>query len=364
MKKSLIKTLVMLFGLCLESFASSYEWSSEISKTAAFKNEAIYLKYLCRFDDRAEFYAVEFSPMQEDANLSLEVLSETSRLEDGRRVLEYEFVLFFHRAGEKKIAFEALMKKTTKESVENTVIGRDNGKYAEYETTKVALPKHNLTVFDTNSSLVGSLSLEVKKDTPTIKAMMPYHLELRFHGEGNLKDIEAIDFKIEGVKVFAQQPTHKLLLTKDGYQGEWSQKFAFVSPESFRIEGFDLEYLNPKTQQSEKLHFKSIDVEVTQGYTDEELLDLPEEKSTLFEREMLYYVLAFLAGFLVSRLKFRLRLKKERSPFCKRVDALTSLEALSILLILEDAQKYAAIVEKIESQEITSLAKAKRLICR
>lgn len=363
MKKNLISGIVLLFVMLPELFASTYEWSAQLSKNELYQNEPLYIKYICRFSDRAEFYAVEFAPMRDDADLSIEVLSETSRLENGARVLEYEFVLFFHQTKEYTLAFDALMKKTTKDSIENTIIGRDNGKYAEYETTKIEVPTQKIRVKPVNAPLVGSFKLEVKKDAPQIKSMLPYHLELRLSGKGNFKALSPVAFEIEGVKVFSAEPTQELRLTQEGYIGEWSQKFAFVSSKDFHIDGLKLEVFDPQTEQIAYLEFEGVDVKVTPAYTQEELLDLPKEKP-FFDYEMLYYLLSFIAGFLVAKLKIKLPWPKKRSLFCQKVQEAASLDALCVVLILEDAKRYEILVQKIESHTITSLRKAKRLICR
>ena len=359
--KARVILLLLLFSM--ELFATSYTWKVWANKESAYVNEAIYLSFVCEFSDEAQFYAVEFDPVESDENLTIKMLSERSKIEDGKKILHYEFVAFVHKAGSKEFAFEAMMKKTTKESVENTVIGRDNGKYAEYQNIKVPLRRVKVNVLESNAALVGDFRLEAKSDKAEVKALTPYHLELSVVGVGNFEALQALAFEIEGVKLFSEEPKKKLTLTPEGERGVWSQKFAFVSERDFSVEAFEIEYFHPQTRERRALKFDGVDVKVEEGYKREELLDTPTREESFFEWERLYYILSFAAGFLLAKLELTRFFKRKEDPWRKKIQSATSLEALSILLILEDAQKYERVLKKIESKELSSLTKAKRLTC-
>lgn len=362
MKKTPIRILLLLF-LSLELFATSYEWRVSANKERAYVNEAIYLDFVCEFSDGAELYAVEFDPLVSDENLTIKLLSETRRLEDDKKVLEYEFVAFVHKPGERVLAFEALMKKTTQDSIRDTIIGRDNEKYAEYQSTNVPIKSVAVDVLEANTSLVGEFTMHVKNDAAEVKALTPYHFEVRIDGLGNFEKLTPLAFEIEGVKVFSEEPVQKTELTPEGYKGSWTQKFAFVSEKSFRLQPFTVNYLSPKTRKIKDLRFDGIDVRVQEGYKKEALLDVTPEEKMSFNLEYLYYFLTFIAGYLLSKLELTKRFKRQKNPWCKKIQNATSLDALSVLLILEDAKKYEKILQEIETKELTSLRKAKRLIC-
>lgn len=363
MKKNLIKIALLLF-VPFQIFASSYQWSASSNKESAYRDEAIYLSYVCEFSDTAEIYAVAFDPVKKSADVTIEMLSQTSRIVDSKKVLQYDFVAFVHKAGRHTFAFKAEMKKTTKDSIENTIIGRDNGKYAEYESKHITLEPLSVDVLETQSSLVGRLSLDIESSEAELEAYIPYHLKINIDGVGNLDTLEPMAFEIEGVKVFSEAPQKEFVLTPEGYKGRWSQKFAFVSEHDFTVEPFVLEYFDPKEQQKKVLRFEGVDVVVHEStISKESLLDDPEPKVSLFEWGYLYYLLSFVAGYLISKIEWRKKETKADESFCSRIKNTDSLEALTMVLVLHDSEKFKEIIESIEQKKITSLAKAKKLIC-
>ena len=362
--KNVLTRLFMFMVICsFELSASSYVWSAKVNKSKAYVNEAIYLEYECRFSDRAELYAVEFDPIKSDENARIVMLSERSRVENGKKILSYEFVAFVHNPQEYIFDFTALMKKTTQDSIENTVIGRDNGKYAEYQTTPYQLKSLKVEVLPTGSKLVGSLKLAVKKDKAEVKALQPYHMEIKIEGIGDFESLKPLAFEIEGVKVFSEKPMMSQELTQNGYRGVWSQKFAFVAEKSFSIEDFSMNYFDLNTQSIQKLHFAGFDVNVTEGIKPQTLLDAPKEPKFKLSWEYLYYFLTFIAGFLIAKIEFKDPFKAEQSDFCNKVHECTSLDSLMILLIMQNQKKYVDVIEKIEANEYRDIKKIKNYVC-
>ena len=363
MKNVLIKLFTFILICSLQLSASSYEWSAKVNKSKAYVNEAIYLEYECTFSDRAQLYAVEFNPVKSDANARVVMLSERSRVEDGKKILSYEFVAFVHNPQEYIFDFTALMKKTTQDSIENTIIGRDNGKYAEYQTTPHKLKPLKVEVLPTGSKLVGSLQLEVKKDAAEVKALHPYHVEIKIEGIGDFESLRPLEFDIEGVKVFSEKPMMSQELTQNGYKGVWSQKFAFVSEKSFKIEEFSMDYFDLNSRSIQKLHFAGFDVNVTEGIEPQTLLDAPKEPELKLSWEYLYYFLTFIAGFLVAKIEFTNPFKTVQSDFCNKVHQCTSLDSLMVLLIMQNQKKYVDVIEKIEANEHRDIKKVKKYVC-
>ena len=69
MKRSLGSSLsIFLLFFTLNLSASTYEWSATANKKSAFVNEAILLKYVCKFSDRSELYTIDFNPVGENEN--------------------------------------------------------------------------------------------------------------------------------------------------------------------------------------------------------------------------------------------------------------------------------------------------------
>jgi len=255
------------------------------------------------------------------------------------------------------------MKKTTRDSIRDTIIGRDNEKYAQYQTQRVALQKIALEIEASPLELVGEFSMEIKSDSSEIKALTPYHLEVRIEGVGGFDRLEPLAFEIEGVEIFTEEPKRELILTPEGYRGSWRQKFAFVSERDFRVEPFRIEYFSPKSQSKKVLRFEGVDVRLIEGYDKEILLDRESHKEPIFKIEYLYYLLAFIAGYLFSKIRFKRAETKRADEWCKKIKKASSIKELSFLLALEGGQRYSEILECIEKKELTNLAKAKRIIC-
>ena len=352
--------LLMLF-VSAELFATTYEWSAQIQKQKAYVNEPIYVHYTCAFSDRAELYSIEFNPSGEHEKFRVKSLHVNESIVDGKKVSSYEFLLFAKEGGEIEIAFEALMKLTSRESIEEMVIGRDNVKKEDTKKTVVKQEVFKLFIEETPSALVGDFALDVKKREPLVKAYEPYHLEIKIQGDGNFEALEPLRFEIEGVKIFAEDVVLNQKLTKEAQSGVWSQKFAFVGEKSFSIPKQEIEYFSLKTKKLEKLVIDAVDVKVEGGFAKEELLDVVQKKEFVFDSAYLYYVLTFVAGFLVGKIKRKKSVQtKPSDTFLQKVKDVKSLDALMVLLVVEDATRYEPLIKEIEQDMVTSLADAKK----
>jgi len=361
MKNNLGKIFLILV-LSLELFASTYEWSVEASKKTAMTNEPIYLKYTCTFSNSAYIYTIEFNPIADNDEYKVVLLSENENISDGKRVNTYEYLLYVKKAQNLNLFFDTTMKKTNKDSIQNSVIGRDNIESEDYSTRVIRQKSVELEIKDAKSVLVGKLNADVNKDESNIKAYEPYHLEIQIQGSANFEDLEAFYFDIDGVKVIEEKPIQNLQLTKEGHVGSWSQKFAFVSDTDFTIPRIDVQYYDIEEKKLKILGFDEVNIEVTKVYKKEELIERVE-KSFELKYEYIYYVLSFLAGFFFAKIKFKKRVKppSEELLMNKKIDNTKSLQELVFLLVLSDAKRYSKIIEMIEQKEIKSLKNAKEV---
>ncbi|MFA6191362.1 MAG: hypothetical protein WC665_03320 [Sulfurimonas sp.] len=364
MNKNLGRFFYLFLALWhVEIFASTYVWHVEADKKAAFVNEAIYLKYSCKFSDRAELYSIDFNPVSDNEEYSLRLLSQTTKIEDGKKIALYEFVAFAKRAGEVKFDFDMAMKKSNHDSIENMVIGRDNMQREQFSITLVHQESVAIEVKETLTDLFGSLDMQIKKDELKVKAYEPFHMEITLKGVGNFDALKPYDLKIEGVKVFSQKPTENVTLTKDGLSGEWTQKFAFVGDKDFEIPATTFKYFDKNEQKIREIHFEAIKVEVSKAFTKEELIEADENEKSFLKLEHLYYLLTFIAGFLASKIKIKKSVIYTKDEiFLNKIQNAKSLEELCVLLALKDSKKYSDIILKIEKKEISSLTKAKKIL--
>lgn len=364
MNKNLGKFLLLFLLLWhVESFASTFVWHVEADKKTAFVNEAIYLKYSCEFSDRAELYSIDFNPVGENEKYRVKHLTQSTRVEDGKKIAQYEFVAFAKSAGEVKFEFDMVMKISNKDSIENRIIGRDNMQKEEVTLTQMRQEAIVVAVKETQSDLFGSLHIQIKKDEPKVKAYEPYHMEITIKGVGNFELLKPYEFKIEGVKIFSQKPLENTTLTKDGLSGMWNQKFAFVGDKDFEIPSFSFKYFDANEQKIKEMTFEATKVEVSKAFAKEELLEADESQIGFFKIEYFYYFLTFIAGFLVSKIKIKKSVPHAKeNEFLYKINNAKSLEELCMLLALTNSQKYSDLLLQIERKEINSLKKAKEII--
>ncbi|MCK9474222.1 hypothetical protein [Sulfurimonas sp.] len=365
MRRDLGKIILTIFILLqAEVFASAYTWSATSNKTEAFVQEAIHLKYVCNFTNASELYTIEFNPAGEYEKFTLKNLRQSEHIVEGKRVNSYEFVAFAKEAGDIEFDFEAIIKKTTKESIENTVIGRDNVQKEDFTKETIKQKVLRVSIKETNTPLVGDFAVEVKKNEPKVKAYEPYHMEVAIKGVGNFEALKPIEFNIEGVRVFAEEAAQNYKLSEDGLHGEWRQKFAFVAEKDFRVPKIEIEYFSLSEQKLQKLVINALDVSVEAGFKKEELLDEESKSGFEFDYSYLYYMLVFIAGFLAAKIKIKKRALKQNSDeeFVQKVQEAKSLDALMVLLVLKDAKRYEKIIVDIEAKKVASLKDAKRML--
>jgi len=366
MKKNLGRfRLLFLLLFSINVFASTYEWSATINKKTAYVNEAVLLKYVCKFDDRSELYTIDFNPVGEYENYTIKLLTEQESIINGRRVNIFEYVAYVKRSGKMVFDFDMIMKKTNNDSVENTVLGRDNEQYEEFTSKYLKQKSLEIEVKPSEADIVGKFDFEVKESALEVKAYEPYNIEFIIRGVGNFENIKPITFNIDGVKVFSQKVLLENSLQEDGEHGIWSQKFAFVSEKSFVVPEFSFEYFDLGTSSKKELHFKGAEVKVIPAYVKEEILD-EDKKSFEFKMKYLYYALTFLLGFVLSKIELKKKKnnKNKNETLCQKIRSLRSMEELTMLLALQSTREYEDILLKIEKGELSSFKAAKKLICR
>lgn len=355
--------LLFIFSLTVLS-AGDYKWSATINKTKALVNEAVYLKYTCEFTNDEGLYTINFNPLKKHEKYDIYLLREDEKKIDDKRVNTYEFIVYAKKIGQIDFDFEIIMKKTTIESIRELTGGLDNDK-AKESFTNVYLKQKilSLNVKESKESLVGDFSIEIKKDKPEKMAFLPYHMEVIIKGTGNFNALKDLVFNIKDVKVFSQNPVLDVVLTKNGYSGRWSQKYAFVGNNDFEVPAFSFYYTNPINLKKVKLNSKKISVKISKAYEKEKLLDV-KEKEFEFEFKYIYFLLTFVAGFLLSKIKLKKDKQKDKKTmlFEDKVKNINSLDELHIMLIMQDSLKYKNLIDKIESKEIKSISKAKKIL--
>jgi hypothetical protein len=358
-KKNLGKIVLSLLLIVVSLDAKEYTWSASINKKNAYVGEAVHLHYRCEFNSIDELHVIEFNPVGKYKDFDIHLLSEREKIVNNKRVNDFEFVAFLKNSGLVEFNFDVLMKKTNQDSINNTVLGRDNAEFAQFSKRMIKQKKLSIEVLPNNTKLVGDFKFKVKRDKPIVNAYEPYHLELIIEGVGNLNELEPQDIEISDAKIFTTKPKTNYTLTKSGYKGVWSQKFAVVSGEDFEFEKIDYKYLNTSSSELKTYTVKPFKITVNELYKKEDLLDEKPKQKELFKVQYLYYLLIFLAGFLVGKLKFsKIKTKKKDDEFSTKIRNTNNTEELLMLLVIRNSSKYCDIIKKLESKEL-SLKEAK-----
>lgn len=360
MKNNLGKIIILIL-IFININASEYRWSASINKQKAYIFEAVHLHYSCEFNSRDELYVIEFNPVGSYKDYDIYLLSESENIVDGKRVNNFEFVAFVKESGLIEFNFDVMMKKTNQDSIENTVLGRDNTEFEQFSKKLIKQKTLSIDVKENSKKLVGEFKFLIKKDEVSLNSYEPFHYELIVEGVGNLDKIKPLDINISDTKVFTSKPKRNYILTKDGYKGRWSQKFAIVSKESFEFPSISYEYFDVIAKTLKSYSMDKFVVDIKELYKKEELLDLEDESRFVYKKEYLYYIFVFIAGFLVGRIKLhKADVSSQDKLFNEKIDLCKSLDELLLLLIINGSVKFANLIKMIESKQV-SLQEAKIL---
>lgn len=342
-----------------------YEWSVTASKHNVVVNEAVMLHYTCRFNDDGSLYTIEFKPPETTDSYRLYILSENERIRGGIRINEYLFLFFPMRAGSQHIDFTATMRHTTKASIENTVIGRDNVEDIDFSDKQVTLPPVELQVAPAAVGMVGRFTLDMQLSKKEVNAFEPIHLTLTVEGEGNFDQF--VPFVIEdipGVRIFTETPQKRYELSEHGFRGKWVQKLALVAEKGFRLDKFELAYFDIDDRKVKRLRSDAETIVVTKSAQREELLDSDEEEGASWEWSWAYfnYLLTFLTGWIAGRWLRKKPLEKIRDEsLIGRIKRSDSAKALAMTLVLSADERFAPLITKLEkTPDAANLVQAKR----
>ena len=196
--------VILLFMASMVYADEPYTWSLKSSKNSAYVNEAIALEYICDFQDQANLHVIELNIVGENEEYRLLSQGVNETIQDGKRRDTYRYVLFPKEAGQKEFRFKVLMRKTTKDSIEHSVIGRDNVEDYSFIDQEVSLPLLSVEVLAHQEKMTGRFSMDVKLDKSEVKAYEPVHLDVKVSGEGDFDQMQGFKLVIDGVKIFSE----------------------------------------------------------------------------------------------------------------------------------------------------------------
>ena len=363
------KILGSLLLLSLSLFAkSAYEWKVDIKENELYLHQSTVLNMQCTFSEEGKNDDVEFSPPN-DVPFTFELLSEKKHFVGNVQTLSYKYLVFAKKEGNYELLLKPTMLFTSQSAIDNVIVGRDNVNDLEVEKEVAEIRPLKMHIHPTASDLTGKFSLKTDLDLHEVSAYEPVHLELLIEGEGNLQELPAIDFEIEGVQVFADKAEKKLILSEKGYKGVWLQRFAFVGKQDFVIPSVEFHYFDLQTSKENLLKTQAFTIKIKEdGIKREDLIDevnLPSNKIDFSKYlDYLYYSLTFLAGFIVAKL-VRLPKKtaqKEKGSSIKKANSAKELLEVLVLcdkaLFTQEIQSLEAGVYKGEKVELSKLKKS------
>jgi hypothetical protein len=361
MKRNPGRWIISIIFMAAVLSAAPYRWSASVSQKEAYLHEAVELRYLCRFDGTGALYTIDFDPPRETAAYRLKLLHESERIEGGHRINEYRFLLFPLETGKMELEFPVLMRRTTQESIENTVIGRDNVEELDFSDTAIRTPKLALDVKGHGMRLVGSYAMEREVSATEVRAYEPLHVTVTVTGEGNLDKLQPFTLEIPGAEVFSEPPERNFERSDKGLRGRWVQRFAVVASEDFILPELTLDYFDTGTKKPEKIVVPAKPIRVSAVYRPETLLDTAEEKvSWQWEWGYLYYLLTFVSGFLIGKWGgFGAKKERGEGGFESRVRAAKTHGELAVVLAMRDDPRFENLIEALEEEQV-GLAEAKR----
>lgn len=334
----------------LAAAQTRYHWQMEQSKTRAAVGEAVMLEYTCRFEGSGYEYVITFAPPKETDAYRMVIDSERQQTVDGKRVNTYRFILFPKRPGLLSIALGAVMKHTSKASIVNTTIGRDNVEDLDYKAKTVELPPVAVDVHANPTGYAGALRLAVDVDKKEVSAFTPVQVEITLQGEGNLDRIPPFALDIDHAKIFTDGLERTLQITDEGFSGVLRQQFAIVSDTNYTVPSVQLEYFDTGAGEVRTLRSDAVPVIVRSlprravpGAAEQPADDAP------FSWYWVDLLLAVGAGIVIGR--FLLPVRAEGSApqtLQARLERCRDPERFAALLAIADAEKYREIIDDVE----------------
>ncbi len=331
---------------------TTYHWDVTQSKEKVGQYEAVAVEYSCRFNTEGYEYIIEFNPPKETSEYRLELESAGEQIIDEKRINTYRFILFPKVPGALNLELNASMQHTSRESIENTVIGRDNVEKVAYTAKWVSLPAVSLDVTPHDAAVAGHLELSVTADQKHVDAFSPVQVKIELEGYGNIDRLEPFTVSIAGIKQFEDSEEKDLQLGDNGFEGKITRHIAIVSDHDFTIPPLRLRYYDTKSGRVVELASEAITVSVSPKP------ELPTSgieaasSANTFEASWswLHLLLALIAGVVIGRFLLPVGIEDddEKLPIPKKLRRCKDAKKFIAYLALLDAQRYENIIDEIE----------------
>ena len=346
--KKILGSFCISFIFSLSMLWAGYSWEVKIDKKRYYQNEPFLVTFLCHFDNRSDAVFIEFKPRLK--GFEFERYDFDNQVIDGKREVSYRYFAKALKSGKQSFSVPILMRKTSDESIRETVLGRDNDQDLVFVDTHVNTKKIMLDILPTpkESQLVGSFDLEINYSKERLRAFEPLQLKLTISGEGDFKSLQAFDFAAKGVKIFEQKPERSYKLTEKGYVGKLIWRYALTSQNDFTLKEQNIYYFDPKEAVLKSIHFPQKLIPVTGEEEKESLVDsenYPKDKKPFdwmaLGEKLFYFLLGILFAGVIAKIK---KLKKQRAPKVKKFSNISEL-----VTFLVKSGRYRELLSEIEA---------------
>jgi len=339
----------LLFLLLPLLLNASHRWELEVSKLDLVVGEATLLSYTCFFEGEAYGTSIDIEIPEQHNDYSIEVYKVRENIINDNRQNHFQYVVFPKRSGEIEVSLKAELRKTSREQVENAVIGRDNVEYYQFEKAQDTLPSISLHVAPVSAKLVGDFALHVSTDKEELSAYEPLHVSITLEGIGNLDIYKPLELNIENVDIFQEKPERNYRLTPEGFKGSVTQKFAIVSDKNFSLPAFSLEVYSPKKARGQHLSSKKKSLHVRPSFKKKTLLDpLQDDDYKPWSWSWIYYLFTLISGILVGWYAHLYLIQYKSSMKNKRVMQVKDAKTLLTHLALEGGHE--VLIEKAQAE--------------
>ena len=200
-----------------------------------------------------------------------------------------------------------------------------------------------------NVALVGEFVLELAVDKKEVAAKEPLTAELTVSGMGNFEDIPALKPAVNGVELFAGEPT--IEMRGEGMKEQRHQKFTFVSERSFTIPPITLDYFDLKEGRVKKVQTQPVTVQVTGSNSPTAPIEnraVQQSRGLTMGWTAMIYLLGVLSTVLLYMLPWSRWLKRE--PKAQQSDIGDERRALTLLLMHREKADVQGMIEKLEAR--------------
>ena len=271
--------------------------------------------------------------------------------------LKYSYLIYPLKEGKIDIEFKLKKRVTNDESLSYSYSGdRDNIKLLVTEDSDIELPptKLNVIPLPKDTEIVGDFKLKYHCKTHKAKSYQPIPINVEIKGRGYLPLIDNIIQSDKNITIFRDKPIIKSIqLPKDRlYTIEYPM--AISSNKSFSLKPRTIKGFNPQTKESYLLSIpkQDFDIETIDKTTliDKDNKPKPLERDFLWLRDIIYYIVIFVAGYLTAiAIEWRRGVKpKEKSTLYHKVKRSRDKRELLQILIATNQEQFKEIIRELE----------------